>query len=94
MLQGLFGVRVGGVLMVRVKLFANFREAVGKGEIKVSADDVSDLLKRLVEMYPSLKKLVRDGYVNVAVNGEIVCDYNIKLRDDDVVAIFPPVSGG
>ena len=85
--------------MVKVKLFANFREVVGKKEIEISATTVLDLLIRLTNEYPELESLIfKDNkisdYVNVAVNHKIVHDLNIKLNSDDVVAIFPPVSGG
>jgi len=85
--------------MVKVKLFANFREVVGKNEIEISATTVLDLLIKLANEYPELKQLIfRDNkisdYVNVAINCEIVQNLNTKLKENDVVAIFPPVSGG
>jgi len=85
--------------MVKVKLFANFREVVGKKEIEIPATTVLDLLIRLTNEYPELKPLIfKDNkisdYVNVVVNCKIVQELNTKLNRDDVVAIFPPVSGG
>jgi len=86
--------------MVRVKLFANFREIVNKSELLIEACTVRDLLVKLSKRYPKLGELIFDEkgnlrtYVNIAVNGEIVSDYDVELDDDDVVAIFPPVSGG
>ncbi|HIP62804.1 MAG TPA: MoaD/ThiS family protein [Archaeoglobus profundus] len=85
--------------MVKVKLFANFREVVGKKEIEISATTVLDLLIKLSNEYPELKQLIfRDNkisdYVNIVINCEIVQELNTKLNKDDVVAIFPPVSGG
>jgi len=85
--------------MVKVKLFANFREVVGRKEIEISATTVLDLLIKLTNEYPELKQLIfKDNkiseYVNVAVNHKIVHELNTKLDKDDVVAIFPPVSGG
>ena len=85
--------------MVKVKLFANFREVVGKKEIEISATTVLDLLIKLSNEYPELKQLIfRDNkisdYVNIVINCGIVQELNTKLNKDDVVAIFPPVSGG
>jgi len=85
--------------MVKVKLFANFREVVGKKEIEIPATTVLDLLIRLTNEYPELKPLIfKDNkisdYVSVVVNCKIVQELNTKLNRDDVVAIFPPVSGG
>ncbi len=85
--------------MVRVRLFANFRERVGKGEVFLEAKNVRELLKKLVESYPTLRDLVFEGdtvkdYVRVAVNGRIVEDLSIELSEEDEVAVFPPFSGG
>ena len=77
--------------MVRVKLFANFREVVGKKEIEVEAKNLNGLLEKLSQDYPEIKKLY--DYMIVVVNGKIVKE-NVELRDDDVVALMPPVSGG
>jgi len=85
--------------MVRVRLFANFREIVGRQELTIEAETILDLLKKLVMRYPALNDLIFDrdevrDYVNIAVNGEIVRDLGRELSEDDVVAIFPPYSGG
>ncbi|MCS7121712.1 MAG: MoaD/ThiS family protein [Archaeoglobaceae archaeon] len=84
--------------MPKVKLFANFREVAKVREVEVDAKDVQELLKKIVEKIPELKELIFDGekvrsYVNVMVNGEIVKG-NRELKKDDIVAIFPPLSGG
>jgi len=86
--------------MVRVKLFANFREAAGIKEVEIKAETVGELLRRLAEEFPRLKILFFEGenlrdYVNVMVNGRNVRqDLSYVLKDEDEVAIFPPVSGG
>lgn len=84
--------------MVKVKLFANFREVAKVREMEIDAANVEELLKKLVERIPVLKDLIFDGddvksYVNVMVNGEVV-KIDKDLKNDDVVAIFPPLSGG
>jgi len=85
--------------MVRVRLFANFREAIGRREIFIDAKTLLELLKKLAKLYPALSDMIFEGtevrdYVNIAVNGEIVRDLERKLSEDDEVAIFPPFSGG
>ncbi len=85
--------------MVRVKLFANLREIVGRSEVEVEAESVIEVLRALSERFPRLKDYIfKDGdvndYIKIAVNGKIVESLNVRLSDDDVVAIFPPFSGG
>jgi MoaD family protein len=91
---------------VTVKFFASFREAVGKGEESVEgAENVAVLLDELVRRFG--EKLVEHLYqpgtrelrktVNILVNGRglnLPSELNTPLRDGDVVAVFPPVSGG
>ena len=77
--------------MVKVKLFANFREIAGKREIEIDAKDTEELLEKLAEMYPEFRKLY--DYAILMVNGEFIRG-NVELKKDDTVAIFPPISGG
>lgn len=91
---------------ITVKFFANFREAVGQERVEVAAvSDVATLLDELVQrfgkklaeqLYESGSKKLRET-VNVLVNGHginFLSGLDTKLKDGDVVAIFPPVSGG
>jgi len=80
--------------MVKVRLFANFRETVGASELKIEAEDLEELVDKLINLYPDLKQLFsKKNYAKFAVNRILVSE-NVKLRKKDEVAIFPPVSGG
>lgn len=86
--------------MVKVKLFANFREIAGTKEVEIDARYLSELLDELARRFPALKDVMFEGeklkdYVNIMVNGKFERkNLQRELRDDDEVAIFPPVSGG
>jgi molybdopterin converting factor subunit 1 len=81
-------------ITVTVKLFATLREQAGWTEQKMSASSGStlgDLVALISEATPNLKLTGRAIYA--AVNqGYAKMDH--VLKDGDVVAIFPPVSGG
>jgi adenylyltransferase/sulfurtransferase len=91
-------------MAITVKLFANFREAAGKNQIEIQADDIKTLLDKLAkiggeklteQLYTKNGKL-RDT-VHILVNGRginLLKGLNTRLKDGDTVAIFPPVSGG
>lgn len=92
-------------MSITVKFFANFRELVGQAQVVMSAEDVGSLLDKLTsdfqklkgEFYePGNKKKLRST-VNILVNGrriDLLQGMKTHLKDGDVVAIFPPVSGG
>jgi len=81
--------------MVKIRLFANFREIVGRDEVEIEARTVVELLKKLSEIYPELGQFIsKEGYVQIFVNLKRISDLNMKLNDNDTVAILPPVSGG
>lgn len=92
------------IMSITVKFFASFREAAGTEKTEVvGAKDVSSLINLLAAKFGKrLSEQLYDGgklreTVNVLVNGRGVNlekDLDAKLRGGDVVAIFPPVSGG
>lgn len=87
-------------MIIRVRLFANFREAAGKRDLSVAADGdtVMAAILALVALHPALGPLMlHDGglkpYVNLLVNGKKAGPQD-SVREGDELAIFPPVSGG
>ncbi|CAJ36816.1 ubiquitin-like small modifier protein 1 [Methanocella arvoryzae] len=91
-------------MKIKVKLFANFREATKQKEVEISpeGDSVKAVIKGLVTKYPNIEPLLfQDGalkpYVNVLHNGQTVKGeegLTAKIKDGDEIALFPPVSGG
>ena len=84
--------------MVRVKLFATLRDITGKREIEVhDVSSVKELLAYLYDEYgEEFKKEIEEKNM-ILVNGHNILDgdgYDTKLKEEDEVAIFPPVGGG
>jgi molybdopterin synthase catalytic subunit len=81
-------------VIVRVRLFASYREAAGAPTVEVSlrdGDRGEALWAALVARYPTLGRLpVPSRY---AINDEFV-DGDTVLREHDEIALIPPVSGG
>ncbi|WP_054839575.1 ubiquitin-like small modifier protein 1 [Thermococcus sp. JCM 11816] len=89
-------------MRIKVRYFARYRSLVGKSEEELEVPDgitVRDLIEILKERYPVLKNEVfaEDddlADVNVSRNGRYVRFDEVLKDGGDVIAIFPPVSGG
>ncbi|MCC6027607.1 MAG: MoaD family protein [Archaeoglobales archaeon] len=86
--------------MPKVKLFAMFREIAGIAEIEVEGKKLGEVILNLVSRYPKLKDIFfSEGklkeFVQIMVNGRhFRGNLDLEVSERDVVAIFPPVSGG
>jgi molybdopterin converting factor subunit 1 len=81
-------------MKVSVLLFAAAREVVGKETVELELPDaatVATARSALLRSYPALS--IRSGNLLWAVNNEYAADTR-TLHATDVVACFPPVSGG
>jgi len=79
---------------VQVRLFAHLRDLIGEREITVEMPEgatVDALRVRVGERYPLVRPLLPN--VVCAVGEEYVPDTH-ALREGDLVALIPPVSGG
>ncbi len=80
-------------MKVKVRLFASLREEVGQEvvELEVPAKcSVDSLTETFYARYPKAGRL---GPVLVAVNQEVGGPETV-VKEDDEVALLPPVSGG
>jgi len=92
---------------VKVKFFTSLREITGKKEDEIQSPKiftVEELLDNLSKKYGrefteylyDEKGEVR-SYIQILINGrgiKALQGFETKLKEGDVVAIFPPVGGG
>ena len=92
-------------MKLKIKLLKPFSNAVGGSELEMDFDGntLRDLLKLLVDKYPKLKKelYTKAGelteYLCVFVNDKPISalnGVNTKLKNDDEILFFIPISGG
>ncbi len=91
----------GGVIKIRVLLFASAREAAGDtSEIIVELSEqeatTKELRQKLSELYPRLAAMVQDEEnLTLALNEEYVTSFQVvRLKEGDTIALIPPISGG
>ncbi|MFH0974813.1 MAG: MoaD/ThiS family protein [Spirochaetota bacterium] len=81
-------------MKITVSAFSSVKTACGFTEEKFELNEkasVGDALKVLCGKYGNLSKM--KGGLLFAVNDEY-CDESRILKDGDILAVFPPVSGG
>jgi len=84
---------------IRVRLFANLREFTKTKELAVEGDTIGAVLKVLCKRFPGLENMLFKGknlqpYINIFLNGNSIASLETILKQNDEIAIFPPVSGG
>ncbi|HEX5268815.1 MAG TPA: MoaD/ThiS family protein [Acidimicrobiales bacterium] len=78
--------------MARLRLFAAARQAAGTTSDTIPGRTVGDVLDAAVTRYGSELAAVIEN-ARVWLNGD-PADRGDPVRDDDEVAVLPPVSGG
>lgn len=74
-------------MRVRVKLFANLREGRDKDRVYELRDGT-----RAIDVINMLNIKLDDVKI-LLINGQDA-DFDVQLKDGDIVSIFPPVGGG
>lgn len=81
-------------MKVKVLFFASARELTGETDIMLDLEDgftSTELPAFLLSMYPDLD--IHRDRMSLAIN-QVYCREHTELRERDVVAILPPISGG
>ncbi|MBD3647868.1 MAG: MoaD/ThiS family protein [Pseudomonadales bacterium] len=80
---------------MQVSLNGSLRSgAGGASNIEIEAGTIKDLLERLVDRYPDMRKHMDDG-IAVAINGEVYRDdWTVKIPSDAEVVLLPRIQGG
>jgi MoaD family protein len=82
-----------------VKLNANLRTIAGKREIYLKGSSLIEVITGLVHKAPPLKDAIfEDGEIRehfiITINGHHSTDLAQSINEGDIIAIFPPISGG
>ena len=84
--------RVASVSMARVRLFANLREIAGSSQVDIEGDTVGAVVDALGERFgPEFRRHMQTA--RLWKNGHEGSSED-PVRDDDELAVIPPVSGG
>jgi MoaD family protein len=79
-------------MRIQLKAFGICKDIMGGREIafEFDGDDVESLREALAHKFPEIKKL---NSLLIAVN-EAYAENDLTLKESDVIALIPPVSGG
>ena len=80
-------------MKIQLLFFGITTDLVGENSIKFELNTnatVNDLKESLIEEFPALKNI--DQFA-IAVNEEYA-ENNLQLKNGDIIAVIPPVSGG
>ena len=88
--------------MIKVRLFHELRNELGKSELELEATTLNDVVRSLISLQSGVKYLLFDShgalrkYTLFYVNQTVVDppDLARKLNDGDLVLLVPPAAGG
>jgi len=85
--------------MPLVKLYANLRKLAGTKEVSITEATIRAVLNELVGQNQPLGDVILENgglrpHIVITLNGHNVVDLDIDVREQDIIAIFPPIAGG
>ena len=85
--------------MPTIKLYANLRNIAGTKELSIVGASLGEALNELVQEYPAMDGVIlENGQIRqhfvITINGQNATDPDAPVKEQDVIAIFPPIAGG
>lgn len=85
--------------MTLIKLYANLRTLAGTKEVSITGASLREALTALVQKIPVLDGVIlEEGQVRphfvITINGQHAINLDMTVKEKDIIAIFPPISGG
>lgn len=81
-------------MRIRIHFYSYFKDLTGCAEAEeevAPGSTLGDLLAQLHARFPKLIPMAKSTLIAVGVEYQ---DRNYRLREGDVVSLFPPVQGG
>jgi len=78
---------------IKILFFGIIRDLIGKNSLEFKMDDNTTILNLKESLLKEYDKLNDFSNFSIAVNEKYV-ETNYILKNNDVVALIPPVSGG
>lgn len=88
---------------VIIKLYTTLRQKIGKSEIELESKTLKEALEKIIQKNYELRDIIFEkkgkvkGYFVITINSDVIDNSKIsriRLKDGDIINIFPPVSGG
>tara|TARA_B100000035_G_scaffold135140_1_gene115152 strand:- start:1317 stop:1568 length:252 start_codon:yes stop_codon:yes gene_type:complete len=83
---------------LKILYFAKIKEIIGKNEDSINIDEqttVEDIVEKLKLIDESYKLAFKDlKNVKCSVNCNYINSFQTKVKNNDELAFFPPVTGG
>lgn len=82
-------------MSIKIIFFASAREITGTREISLDLTEQlttsTDIIRHICELFPQLTPGINQ--ISIAVN-QVYIKSSTTLKDGDIVAFLPPISGG
>lgn len=85
-------------ITVEIKFFASCRDVTNVNSMKIELDTtekratVAVVIDKVLELYPDLQEIMNE--ISIAINQKYIKDKDMNLKNQDVIAFIPPISGG